>query len=78
MARTNIDIDEELIQRVMDLHGYRTKREAVEGALRRMDVKPYTREQILALQGTGWDGDLDEMRREPPVKMIWPDEEDAR
>lgn len=61
-ARTNIDIDDELIQRVMQQRGYRTKREAVEQALRRLDMQPATKEELLALRGTGWDGDLDEMR----------------
>lgn len=62
MARTNIEIDEELIQRVMRRHGLPTKRAAVDFALRKLDVKPMTREEMLAMQGTGWHGDLDEMR----------------
>lgn len=62
MSRTNIDIDDELIERVMHQRGYRTKREAVEKALRRLDIQPATKEELLALRGTGWDGDLDEMR----------------
>ena len=59
MARTNIDIDEALIERVMRRYDFRTKREAVEGALRNLDVEPMTREEILELEGMGWDGDLD-------------------
>ncbi len=62
MGRTNIEIDDELIARVMRRYDFRTKREAVEGALRRMDIEPFTREEILELEGMGWDGDLDEMR----------------
>lgn len=62
MGRTNIEIDEELIERVMRRYGLRTKRAAVDLALRRLDVEPMTKEEALAMQGTGWEGDLDEMR----------------
>jgi Arc/MetJ family transcription regulator len=40
----------------------RTKRAAVELALRRLDLEPMTREEALAMRGTGWEGDLDELR----------------
>jgi len=67
VSRTNIDIDDELIERAMRTYGLRTKREAVDLALRRLVPEPMTTEEILALEGTGWEGDLDEMRRfEPP------------
>jgi Arc/MetJ family transcription regulator len=71
MGRTNIEIDDELIARVMRQHGLSTKRAAVDMALRRVDIKPMTREEALAMQGRGWEGDLDEMRRNdhPPN---WP------
>ena len=63
MGRTNIEIDEKLIQRVMRHYGLKTKREAVEYALRRLDVEPMTREEALAMQGRhAWDGDLDALR----------------
>ena len=71
MSRTNIEIDEELITRVMERYGFRSKREAVEGALRGLDVKPFSREEILALHGMGWDGDLDEMRSNAPIVDAW-------
>ena len=67
MTRTNIDIDDELIERVMKKFGLRTKREAVDMALRRAAGPPkLTPEEILAYAGTGWDGDLDEIRDDPP------------
>lgn len=62
MARTNIEIDDALIKRVMERYDFRSKREAVHTALRRMDIEPATREEILAMEGMGWEGDLDEMR----------------
>lgn len=62
MARTNIDIDEELIARAMRSHGLRTKRETVDLALRRLVTEPMSLEEALAMEGSGWEGDLDAMR----------------
>ena len=62
MGRTNIDIDDELIRRVQAGYGLRTKREAVDFALRRLLVEPLTQQEALAAEGSGWDGDLDELR----------------
>ena len=63
VARTNIDIDEALIARVMREHRLPTKRAAVDFALRRVVVEPMTVDEALAMRGTGWKGDLDAMRR---------------
>jgi Arc/MetJ family transcription regulator len=54
MTRTNIDIDDELIESVMRRYGIRSKREAVHVALRRMYRPPMSRDEMLALEGTGW------------------------
>jgi Arc/MetJ family transcription regulator len=62
MARTNIDIDEQLIAQVLVLYGLRTKREAVDFALRRLLVEPMSREEALSMEGAGWSGDLAELR----------------
>lgn len=59
MGRTNIDIDDDLIARVMRIHRLPTKREAVDYALRHLAAEPMTREEALAMRGTGWDGDLE-------------------
>jgi Arc/MetJ family transcription regulator len=65
--RTNIEIDEQLIRGVMRAYDLRTKREAVDFALRQLVAEPLARAEILALQGSGWSGDLAEMRDgEPP------------
>ena len=71
MTRTNIEIDDELIERVMRRYDFRSKREAVEGALRQMDIEPLSREEILGLAGMGWDGDLDEMRATRESVRSW-------
>jgi Arc/MetJ family transcription regulator len=62
MARTNIDLDDELVAEVMRRFGLPTKREAVDFALRRLVGPVMTRDEMLAMEGTGWDGDLDAMR----------------
>lgn len=62
MSRTNIDIDDEACQRVMDRYRLSTKREAVNMALRHLAGEPLSLEQARSLRGTGWDGDLDDMR----------------
>ena len=62
MSRTNIDIDDELIERVMRRYRLPTKRAAVELALRRLAGEPMSRDEALAMEGVGWSGDLDELR----------------
>lgn len=54
-------IDEALLRRVMERYDLRTKREAVDFALRRA-VGEYEPRDMLDMEGTGWDGDLDAMR----------------
>jgi Arc/MetJ family transcription regulator len=61
--RTNIDIDDELLEKAMRLAGTKTKKATVEEALRIL-VRRYGQRKALELRGTvEWVGDLDEMRR---------------
>ena len=62
IMRTNVEIDQQLVTRVMRRYGLRTKRAAIELALRRLDIDPMTPEEALAMRGTGWSGDLGELR----------------
>jgi Arc/MetJ family transcription regulator len=64
MARTNIDIDDELVAEVMRRFGVATKKEAVDLALRRLVGVPVSREFLLRLEGVGWEGDLEDLRSE--------------
>jgi Arc/MetJ family transcription regulator len=77
MSRTNIDIDDRLLELAMRQHGFKTKKDAVNHALRRIVVEPMTTEEILAMEGTGWEGDLDEMRRMDTSLEAWIREQDA-
>jgi Arc/MetJ family transcription regulator len=62
MARTNIDIDDEACRTVMDRYGLSSKRDAVNLALRMLAGEALDLDQARALRGSGWDGDLDDMR----------------
>ena len=59
MSRTNIEIDDELIARVMNIYGCTTKRDAVDYALRQLVPEPMTLDEMLAMRGRGWGGDLE-------------------
>lgn len=63
MSRTNIDLDDELVAEAMRRFGLKTKKEAVDLALRRLVGPRLSPEFFESLEGIGWDGDLDEMRR---------------
>lgn len=69
LLRTNIEIDEELVTAVMRRYDLKTKKDAVDLALRRTVGTPLTREFLDEVEGMGWDGDLAEMRNDPPVEI---------
>jgi Arc/MetJ family transcription regulator len=60
VSRTNIDIDDRLIAEVIRRYRLASKREAVDLALRRLADSPLSRDEALALEGSGWEGDLAE------------------
>ena len=65
MSRTNIDLDDALVDRAMRLLNLATKREVVQVALERLvGNSAMTLGEQLAMQGRGWDGDLEAMRSE--------------
>lgn len=66
MARTNIHIDQELVVKAMRRYRLTSKRAAVDLALRRLVGDLMTRDEALSMEGVGWEGDLDEMRRDEP------------
>jgi len=67
--RTNIVIDDQLMKQAMRALGAKTKRDAVEHALR---LVVRTAEQQRLLRSTRgklhWEGDLAEMRRDRPPR----------
>lgn len=64
MGRTNIEIDDELIEEALQLTGARTKREVVDIALRRLVEKGGLYRSIRKLRGKlEWEGDVSAWRR---------------
>ena len=62
--RTNIDIDDNLMDEAMKVSGLKTKRETVEAGLRLL-VQLKRQRRIRAYRGKlRWEGDLERMRRD--------------
>lgn len=57
-VRTNIEIEDDYVQVIMNRYGVRTKTEAVELALRHLAGQPMTREQALGMRGAHAIGEL--------------------
>ena len=62
MSRTNIDIDDEACTAIMRRHGLTSERRAVNLALRTLAAEPLSLDEARRLRGSGWEGELDEMR----------------
>jgi Arc/MetJ family transcription regulator len=60
--RTNIEIDDRLLRRAMELGGFGTKKAAVEAALQLVVRLDRQSRAIQQLWGIGWEGNLEEMR----------------
>ncbi|MGQ0545922.1 MAG: type II toxin-antitoxin system VapB family antitoxin [Betaproteobacteria bacterium] len=61
--RTNIEIDDRLLAEAMKVGGFKTKKAAVEEALRLLTRKKAYRD-VLALRGkVHWAGEVSELRR---------------
>ena len=75
IVRTNIDIDDALMEETLKVTGLPTKRAAVEEGLRLL-LKRYQRQGILALAGkVHWEGNLAESRLGRGFEEIGFDEE---
>ncbi len=60
--RTNIVLDEALIEKAQELTGLKTKRAVVDEALR-MLIQVYEQAEVRTLRGQlRWEGDIDEAR----------------
>ena len=74
MAHVNIEIDEAACAKIMERYKLASKEAAINFALRWMAGEPIppdpakrmTREEIDALRGIGWEGDLDLIRPAGP------------
>jgi Arc/MetJ family transcription regulator len=64
MSRTNVDVDDQLVSLVMSRYGVTTKREAIDLALRELVGRALTPDEALKLEGSGWDEDLETLRKD--------------
>jgi Arc/MetJ family transcription regulator len=63
MARTNIDLDDRLVEEGLRVFKCKTKKELIHLALQEL-LKTEKRKEILKLRGRlHWEGDLEETRR---------------
>ena len=62
MSCTNVDIDDEACATVMRRYQLTTKRDEINLALRTLAAEPLGLDDARKPRGTGWVGDLDEMR----------------
>ncbi len=61
--RTNIVLDDKLVKEAFSLSEAKTKRELVDQALREF-VQKRRQRALLKYKGIGWEGDLNEMRKD--------------
>ena len=57
-VRTNIEIEDDDVRKVMERYGLRTKTEAVALALRHLAGQPMSRDEALAMRGANSLADL--------------------
>src|SRR5438874_2405403 len=57
-SRTNLELDDVYLKRIMDRYGIHTKTEAVDLALRHLAGQPMTREEALAMEGARAIGEI--------------------
>ena len=62
MSRTNVNVDDAAVAEVMRRYHLATKRAAINFALRSLAAEPFGVEEARHLRGSGWEGNLDEMR----------------
>ena len=64
MGRTNIVLDDDLVEQAMRVTGAKTKRQAVDRALRELVARRSVYQALRQLKGKmPWDGDVDAWRR---------------
>jgi Arc/MetJ family transcription regulator len=65
-TRVEVDVKEELLDAVRERYRLPNRRAAIEFALRRVAVQPMSKEEALAMQGVGWEGDVERTRSADP------------
>lgn len=65
-TRTNIELDDDMVEAAMRLYGTRSKKDTVDLALRRLVGARLSVDDAISMEGSGWEGDLDRMREDTP------------
>lgn len=69
MTRTNLELDDNLVTEAMRRYGLPSKRAAVDFALRRLVGEAMTGAEALQMEGSGWDADLEQLRRSDAAEL---------
>ena len=67
MSRTNIDIDDALVEKAMRMYRLESKRAAIQLALEQLVGEPMTKEEVLAMRGSGFDLTNDQIEGLEPI-----------
>ena len=65
MSHIDVNIDDEACAEVMRRYQLATKHEVINFALRTLASEPLSVDEAKPLRGSGWEGDLDELRSGP-------------
>ena len=68
-VRTNIELEDTYVKRIMERYHLKTKTEAVDLALRHLALEPMTREEALAMHGAHAIGEIPP--DQPPHGVTW-------
>lgn len=72
MTRTNIDLDDALVETAMRRFRLDSKRAAVQLALEKLVGEPMTRVEVLAMQGSGFEFTNDEVEALSDAEPVSP------
>ncbi len=67
VSRTNIDIDDALVEKAMRMYRLESKRAAIQLALEKLVGNPMTKEEVLAMAGTGFELTNDQIEGLEPI-----------
>lgn len=67
VSRTNIDIDDALVERAMRMYRLESKRAAIQLALEKLVGEPMTKEEVQAMRGSGFELTNDQVEGLEPI-----------
>jgi Arc/MetJ family transcription regulator len=67
MSRTNVDIDDALVEKAMRMYRLESKRAAIQLALEQLVGEPMTKDEIRAYRGSGFELTNDQIEGLEPI-----------